>query len=101
LNDTPIQIKNSVTTSIELELLPKIVSNVTFHILENNILSNNLILNRDFLIDNNISFTYASLSEDLENRVQLFLEIATADIINTTLSETTNILNDITILILI
>jgi len=44
LNGTPKQIKNSVTTSIELELLPKIVSNVTFHILENNLLSYNLIL---------------------------------------------------------
>jgi len=30
LNGTPIQIKNSVTTSFELELLPKIVSNVTY-----------------------------------------------------------------------
>jgi len=58
LNGTPIQIKNSVTTSIELELLPKTVSNVTLHILENSVLSYNLILGRDFLTDNNISFTY-------------------------------------------
>jgi len=84
LNGTPIQIKNSVTTSIELELLPKIVSNVTFHILENNILSYNLILDRNFLTNNNISFTYELLCEDLENRVQLFSKIATTDIIETT-----------------
>jgi len=66
LNGTPIQVKNSVTTSVELELLPKIVSNITFHILKNNILSYNLILGRDFLIDNNISFTYTPLGEDLD-----------------------------------
>jgi len=65
LNGTPIQIKNSVTTSIELKLLSKIVSNVTFHILKNNILSYNLIFSRNFLTNNNISFTYESLREDL------------------------------------
>jgi len=98
LNGTPIQIKNSVTTSIELELLSKIVSNVTFHILENNVLYYNLILGRDFLTDDNISFTYEPLCEDLENRVQLFSEIATIDIIESTSNNrTTNILNDITI----
>jgi len=96
LNGTPIQVKNSITTFVELELFPKIVSNVTLHILENSILSYNLILGRDFLTDN-ISFTYTSLGGDLENRVQLFSEIATTDIIDTTSNETTNVLNDIPI----
>jgi len=89
LNDTSIQIKNSVTITIKLELLLKIISNVILHILENNILSYNLILGRDFLIDNNISFTYTPLCKNSENRVQLFSEITTVDIIATTLSETT------------
>jgi len=97
LNGTPIQVKYSVTTSVELELLPKTVSNVTFHILEDNVLLYNLILGRDFLIDNNISFTYTPLREDLKNRIQLFFEIATIDIIESTSNETTNILSDITI----
>jgi len=35
--NTLIQIKNLVTTPNELELLPKIISNVTLHILENNV----------------------------------------------------------------
>jgi len=65
------------------------------HILDNNILSYNLILGKDFLTDN-IFFTYTPLGEDLENRVQLFFEIATTDI-DTTSNETTNVLNDITI----
>jgi len=73
-------------------LLPKI-ANVIFHILKNNVLSYNLILGRDFLTDN----TYTPLGEDLENRIQLFSEIATINVINTTLNETTNVLNDITI----
>jgi len=77
-------------------LLPKIVSNVTLHILENSVLAYNLILDRDFLTDNNISFTYTSL-EKLENRVQLFSEIATIDVIESTSNKTTNLLNDITI----
>jgi len=99
LNGTPIQVKNSVTTSVELELLPKTVSNVTLHILENNVLSYNLILGRDFLTNNNISFIYTPLSEELENRVQLFSDyfIATIDVIESTSNETTNLLNDITI----
>jgi len=97
LNGTPIQVKNSVTTSVELELFPKTVSNVTLHILENSVLSYDLILGRDFLTNNNISFTYTPLGEDLENRVQLFSEIATIDVIESTSNKTTNILNEITI----
>jgi len=97
LNDTPIQIKNSVTTAIELELLPKAVSNVTLHILKNSTLSYDLILGRGFLTDNNISFIYTPLSKELENRVQLFSEIATIDVVEPTSDETVNILNDITI----
>jgi len=86
-----------IITSIELELLPETVSNVTFYILENNVLSYNLILGRDFLTDNNIFFTYTPLGEDLENRVKLFSEIATIDVIESTSNKTTNILNDIAI----
>jgi len=97
LNGTPIQIKNSVTTAIELELLPKTISNVTLHILENNTLSYDLILGKDFLTDNNISFTYTSLGEDLINRVQLFSEIATINVVEPISDKTVNILNDITI----
>jgi len=89
LNGTPIQVKNSVTTSVELALLPKTVSNVTLHILENSVLSYNLILGRDFLTNNNISSIYTPLSEELENRVQLFSEIATIDVIESTLNKTT------------
>jgi len=96
LNGTLIQI-NSVTTAIELELLPKTVSNVTLHILENNVLSYDLILGRDFLTDNNISFTYTPLGEDLKNRVQLFSEIVTINIVEPTSEETVNILNDVTL----
>jgi len=96
-NGTPIQVKNKVTTSVELELLPKAVSNVTLHILENSILSYDLILGRDFLPDNNISFIYTPLSEELENRVQLFSEIAAIDVVESTSDKTTNILKDVTI----
>jgi len=96
LNGIPIQIKNLVTTSIEVELLPKTVSNITLHILENSVLAYNLIL-RDFFTNNNISFIYTPLGEELENRMQLFSEIATIDVIESTLNKTTNILNDITI----
>jgi len=78
-------------------LLPKAVSNVTLHILENSILSYDLILGRDFLTDNNISFIYTPLSKELENRIQLFSEIATIDVVEPTSDETVNILNDITI----
>jgi len=97
LNGTSIQIKNSVTTAIELELLPKTISNVTLHILDNNVLSYDLILGRDFLTNNNIFFTYTPLGEDLENRVQLFSEIATINVVELTSDKTTNILNDVTI----
>jgi len=69
---------------LELELLPKMASNVTLHILENSILSYNLILGRDFLTNNNISFTYTPLGEDLKNRIQLFFEIATINVIEST-----------------
>jgi len=57
-----------VTTAIKLELLSKTVSNVTLYILENNTLSYDLILGRDFLTDNNISFIYIPLSKELENK---------------------------------
>jgi len=67
------------------------------HILESNVLSYDLILGRDFLTNNNISFTYTSLGEDLENRVKLFSEIVTINVIESTLNITTNILNDIAI----
>jgi len=93
---TSIQVKNSVTTSVELKLLPKTVSNVTLHILKNSVFSYNLILDRDFLT-NNIFFIYTPLSEKLENRVQLFSEIATIDVIESISNKTTNLLNDITI----
>jgi len=64
--------------------------------LENNVLSYVLILGRDFLTDNNISFVYTPLSKELENIVQLFSEIATIDV-ELTSNKTTNILNDVTI----
>jgi len=41
--NVPIQVKNSVTTSVELKSFSKMVFNVTFYILENNVLSYNLI----------------------------------------------------------
>jgi len=65
--------------------------------LENNVLSYNLILGRDFLTNNNISFTYTLLGENLENRIKLFSEIATINVIESISNKTTNILNDIAI----
>jgi len=44
-----------------------------------------------------IFLLYTPLGKDLENRVQLFSEIATTDIIDTTSNEIRNVLNDITI----
>jgi len=55
-------------------MLPKIVSNVTFFILENNVLSYNLILGRDFLTHNNISFTYTPLGENRKTEFNYFLK---------------------------
>jgi len=44
-----------------------------------------------------IFLLHIHLGEDLENRIQLFSEIATTDIIDTASNETTNVLNNITI----
>lgn len=82
INGKPIQIIGTIKTTIKLDSLSDFQPEVSFHILNENSFSNQIVLGRDFLIDNKISCVF-SLSEKEENdRLKFFSEIASADVID-------------------
>ncbi|KMQ87776.1 hypothetical protein RF55_12857 [Lasius niger] len=83
LNNTPISTYGLISSSLQLKDLPNLTVPIELHVLENNFTSADLIIGRDFLANNKISVTMNFSKKNLEDRIELFNEIASADILET------------------
>ncbi|CAL1671715.1 unnamed protein product [Lasius platythorax] len=97
LNGTPIKIIGSVTTPVKLEVLPNSTLMVTFLVTESSSSSSRLILGCDFLNQHKIVITIDVTDENVSNRVQLFSEVASTEIIDCAPNEIEELLTDINI----
>lgn len=82
INGKSIQIIGSIETTIKLDSLSDFQPKITFHILNGNSFTNKIVLGRDFLIDNKISCIFNLSEKEENNRLKLFSEIASADVID-------------------
>lgn len=92
LNGNPIKIIGTVLSSIILEPLPLIRANVLFHVLHDDNFSTQIILGRDFLIDNKISCLFDYSKE--KDKLELFSEIASTEILNDQSNDLKDLLNN-------
>lgn len=97
VNGTPIKIIGSVTTPVKLEVLPNSTLMVTFLVTESSFSSSRLILGCDFLNQHKIVITIDVTDENVSNRVQLFSEVASTEIIDCAPNEIEELLTDINI----
>lgn len=81
VNNVPINILKIISTSIVLQVLPDFKANIDLHVLENDSFSLDLIIGRDFFKNNFISVLYNPSGENLQNKIRLFQEIASAEIV--------------------
>jgi len=80
LNDGPIEINGIIRSSIKFELLPNISIQGNFHVLRHNSLFTHIIIGRDFL-RNKLFFAVNFADDESEDRVHLFSQVASAEII--------------------
>lgn len=97
VNGKPIEILGTVSTSIILKPLPMINAKVLFHIIKDNIWTYQIILGRDFFINNKISCLFGYSEEEGNERLKFFTEVASADILEDQSDDLKNILSNIDI----
>lgn len=81
INNTPIQISGIISTQISLQILPSFTASINLHILQDDSFSLDMIIGRDFIKDNSISVLYNPSGKELHNKIMLFQEIASTEII--------------------
>lgn len=97
LNGKPIKIIGTISTSIILEALPIVEADILFYILNDDTFSGQVILGRDFLINNKISCIF-NCSKGKENeRLKFFAEVASANVLEDQSNDLMNILSNINI----
>lgn len=75
----------------------QINAKVLFHILKDNSFSAQIILGRDFLLNNEISCLFKYTKEKENERLKLFSEVASADVLDTNPNALKNLLEEIDI----
>lgn len=78
VNNTPIN--GIINTNIKLQLLPNFDATIQLHILNNQLSSADIIVGRDFIESNKITIIINPFSVESEDRLQLFSDVASADI---------------------
>ncbi|CAL1672453.1 unnamed protein product [Lasius platythorax] len=81
INGTNIDLIGLIDTKI-LESLPNIMSNINLHILKNNSFTTDLIIGRDFLIENEIQLIYILAKEIIKDKLYLLREIASVETVD-------------------
>lgn len=82
LNDFPIAISGFFASFIKLEAFPYFSASITLHVLQNDFFSADIILGRDFLSKHEISIAVKSDRDETKNRLELFSEVASANILD-------------------
>lgn len=82
LSGDPIPIVGTITSEIQLETLPNFIGNINLLISENKLLSVDLIIGCDFINNHNIEIHYYPSINNQNSKVQLFNEIAFAEVMN-------------------
>lgn len=97
INGTPLDIVGSITASIKLDLLPQVITKITFLVMRASSSPSRLILGCDFLSLNDISVLININNKKLKERVQLFSEIASIDVIDYPKDKISDVVSDINI----
>lgn len=97
INNMPIKILGLCNSIIKLELLPNFPAAIQVHVLEDNLSAADIIIGRDFTESHKITIVIKPSSREVNNRLQLFSEIASVDIIENISDQKDNTLNNIAI----
>lgn len=97
LNNFPIKIIGSISTSLVLDALPNTLTNVNFHILEDDSFSLKIIIGRDFIKNNKLMVFYNPSGENLNNRIELFQEVASTEVMDKQSLDLESVLSDVNI----
>ncbi|XP_077258588.1 uncharacterized protein LOC143895393 [Temnothorax americanus] len=81
LNNSPIQISGTVSSELILSPLPEFSASIELNVLLNDCLTMDLIIGMDFIKKHKIKIMYNPTSDNPENKLRLFNEIAFADVI--------------------
>lgn len=74
VNNVPIQVLDMVRTSLRLELLPDLVINIDFRVIDNQSWPTDIILGRDFLVNNQVSLIFNPSDSKGKANLQLLSE---------------------------
>lgn len=87
LNNYPIAIQGYFSTSVKLKALPNLLTPIDLHVLRDNASSADMIFGRDFLAEHEISVLIKKDKNETDNKIKLFSEIASAEVIDDSLKD--------------
>ncbi|KMQ88500.1 hypothetical protein RF55_12002 [Lasius niger] len=89
INNIPIRINGIISTTIELELVPNLLTQIDLHIFQDDSVSTDLIIGRDFItihkevLVNVLEVLINTLEKKSHNKMELLSEVASVEIMDT------------------
>lgn len=94
-NNITIPILGSFETQIKLDALLGFNASIKLHVLYNNVFSTDFIIGRDFASRHEISVIFNYNENKAEDRVKLFADVASTEVIEKSVNKTNDFLSEI------